>query len=64
MGQVRNGSATTTYAVRAAMQRSQASLAQLRKKHCIDPQIPVMNEGASGGRSGCEQSLIVDSGLW
>lgn len=29
MGQVRHGSATTTYAVRAAIQRSQASLAQL-----------------------------------
>ena len=29
MGQVRHGSATTTFAVRAAIQRSQASLAQL-----------------------------------
>ena len=32
MGQVRDGSATTTHAVRAAIQRSQASLAQLRKE--------------------------------
>lgn len=32
MGQVRHGSATTTPAVRAAIQRSQASLAQLSKE--------------------------------
>jgi hypothetical protein len=32
MGQVRHGSATTTHAVRAAMQRSQASLAELSKE--------------------------------
>ena len=32
MGQVRQGSATTTHAVRAAIQRSQASLAQLSKE--------------------------------
>jgi transposase-like protein len=32
MGQVRHGSATTTHAVRAAIQRSQASLAQLSKE--------------------------------
>ena len=32
MGQVRHGSATTTHAVRAAIQRSQASLAQLSRE--------------------------------
>ena len=32
MGQIRHGSATTTYAVRAAIQRSQASLAALSKE--------------------------------
>ena len=32
MGQVRHGSATTTHAVRAAIQRSQASLATLTVK--------------------------------
>jgi len=32
MGQVRHGSATTTHAVRAAIQRSQASLSQLSKE--------------------------------
>ena len=37
MGQVRHGSATTTQAVRAATQRSQASLAQLRRELGIDP---------------------------
>ncbi len=31
MGQIRHGSATTTHAVRAAIQRSQASLAHLRE---------------------------------
>jgi hypothetical protein len=37
MGQVRHGSATTTYAVRAAIQRSQASLAQLSRELGINP---------------------------
>ena len=37
MGQVRHGSATTTYAVRAAIQRSQASLATLSRDLGINP---------------------------
>ncbi|GLQ84204.1 hypothetical protein GCM10007872_11120 [Gluconobacter sphaericus NBRC 12467] len=37
MGQRRHGSATTTYAVRAAIQRSQASLASLSKEFGINP---------------------------
>ncbi len=37
MGQVRHGSATTTHAVRAAIQRSQASLATLSKELGINP---------------------------
>jgi transposase-like protein len=37
MGQVRHGSATTTHVVRAAIQRSQASLAQLSKELGIYP---------------------------
>ncbi len=37
MGQVRHGSATTTHAVRAAIQRSQASLAQLSGELGINP---------------------------
>ena len=37
MGQVRHGSATTTYAVRAAIQRSQASSAALRRNNGINP---------------------------
>ena len=37
MGQVRHGSATTTHAVRAAIQRSQASLAQLSEELGINP---------------------------
>jgi hypothetical protein len=37
MGQVRHGSATTTHAVKAAIQRSQASLAQLSRKLGINP---------------------------
>lgn len=36
MGQVRHGSATTTHAVRAAIQRSQASLAQLSRELGMD----------------------------
>jgi transposase-like protein len=37
MGQVRHGSATTTHAVRAAIQRSQASLAQLSRELGLNP---------------------------
>ena len=37
MGQVRHGSATTTHAIRAAIQRSQASLAQLSRELGINP---------------------------
>ena len=37
MGQVRHGSATTTHAVRAAIQRSQASLATLSWELGINP---------------------------
>jgi transposase-like protein len=37
MGQVRHGSATTTHAVTAAIQRSQASLAQLSQELGINP---------------------------
>jgi len=37
MGQVRHGSATTTYAIRAAIQRSQASLATLSRELGINP---------------------------
>jgi transposase-like protein len=37
MGQVRHGSATTTHAVRAAIQRLQASLAQLSRETGINP---------------------------
>ncbi len=37
MGQVRHGSATTTHAVRAAIQRSHASLSQLSRDLGINP---------------------------
>lgn len=37
MGQVRHGSATTTHAIRAAIQRSQASLATLSRELGINP---------------------------
>lgn len=37
MGRVRHGNATTAHAVRAAIQRSQASLAQLSRKPGINP---------------------------
>jgi transposase InsO family protein len=37
MGQVRHGSATTTHAIRAAIQRSQASLSQLSRELSINP---------------------------
>lgn len=37
MGQRRHGSATTTYAVRAAIQRSQASLSALSAEFGINP---------------------------
>ncbi|KQO07851.1 transposase [Sphingomonas sp. Leaf242] len=37
MGQIRHGSATTTHAVRAAIQRSQASLSTLSRELGINP---------------------------
>ncbi|SFF39193.1 hypothetical protein SAMN05216566_14512, partial [Aureimonas phyllosphaerae] len=37
MGQVRHGSATTTHAIRAAIQRSEASLATLSRELGINP---------------------------
>lgn len=37
MGQVRHGSATTTHAIRAVIQRSQASLATLSRELGINP---------------------------
>ena len=37
MGQILHGSATTTHAVRAAIQRSQASLAQLSQTYSVNP---------------------------
>lgn len=37
MGQVRHGSATTTHAVSAGIQRSQASLAELSREQGINP---------------------------
>jgi transposase-like protein len=42
MGQVRHGSATTTHAVRAAIQQSQASFAQLSREFGINPKTVVM----------------------
>ena len=37
MGQVLHGSATTTYAIRAAIQRSKASIQALSERHGINP---------------------------
>lgn len=37
MGQVLHGCATTTYAVRAAIQRSKATIAELAEKHGVNP---------------------------
>ena len=37
MGQVLHGSATTTHAIRAAIQRSKASIQALSERYCINP---------------------------
>ena len=37
MGQVLHGSAKTTHAVRAAIQRSQASIQELSERHGVNP---------------------------
>jgi hypothetical protein len=37
MGQILHGSATTTYAVRAAMQRSQATTKELAARYGLNP---------------------------
>ncbi len=37
MGRIRPGSATTTHAIRAAMQRSKASVQELSERYGINP---------------------------
>ena len=37
MGQILHGSATTTHAVRAAIQRSKASIQKLSGRYCVNP---------------------------
>lgn len=37
MGQILHGSATTTHAVRAAIQRSKASIQELSERHGVNP---------------------------
>ena len=37
MGQILHGSATTTHAVRAAIQRSKASIQKLSERHGVNP---------------------------
>lgn len=41
MGQVRHGCATTTHAVRAAIQRSQASRSELSREFGINPKVVI-----------------------
>jgi transposase-like protein len=50
MGQVRHGSATTTHAVRAAIQRSQASIAELSRELGINPKTVAKWRKATDGR--------------
>src|SRR6056297_3516391 len=73
MGQVRHGSATTTHAVRAAIQRSQASLAALSQELGINPKMvakwrkrTTVEDLKTGPReprstvlSECEEAMIV-----
>ncbi len=52
MGQIRHGSATTTHAVRAAIQRSQASLAALSQELGINPKtVALAGEAIELGRT-------------
>ena len=41
MGQVLHGSAKTTHAIRAAIQRSQASVKELSERHGLNPKTVV-----------------------
>ena len=57
MGQVRHESATTTHAVRAAIQRSQASLATLSRELGINPHTGDVAQ--EGGLCEAEEAMIV-----
>ncbi|MBS1064240.1 transposase [Gluconobacter wancherniae] len=50
MGQIRHGSATTTHAVRAAIQRSQASLATLSEEFGIEHRLTKPNHPWTNGQ--------------
>ncbi|RZL29268.1 MAG: hypothetical protein EOP64_01670 [Sphingomonas sp.] len=69
MGQVRHGSATTTHAVRAAIQRSQASLSTLMRRMAVSAMVsswlPSWTAWATARsrRRTCSVSLMA-SGLW
>ena len=77
MGQIRHGSATTTHAIRAAIQRSQASLAVLSKEFGINAKtvakwrkrafVDDLKTGPTKPRSTvlteAEEAMIVEFGL-
>lgn len=48
MGQVLHGCATTTHAVRAAIQRSKATIAELAEKHGVNPKTVMKWRGREG----------------
>ena len=50
MGQICHGSATTTHAVRAAIQRSQASAAELSRTYGINPKTVLKWRKRANGR--------------
>ena len=53
MGQIRHGSAATTHAVRAAIQRSQASIAELSRDLGINPKLAVIMHRVPSVMCGC-----------
>ncbi len=58
MGQIRHGSATTTHAVRAAIQQSQASIAELSRERGSDGGcVPAAHALAAGRLSLCLAAL-------
>ena len=56
MAQVRHGRATTTHAIRAAIQRSQASAVGLSRAYGINPKAVSKRRKASDGRGPQDQA--------
>lgn len=58
MGQILHGSATTTHAIRAAIQRSKAPLKELAARYSLNRKTEVFSTACELVRAGCGVGLI------